>query len=263
MQTQLAHYRACKQLRSDTSSCLLLPTYLARRASRHLSGMSLLRRFDKGTVLFNGLDLAGALIALPALAYSVDVWYDAPGSNVTVTAPFLSALCPPVAASLSGDDLPRVNLSVANTTLLTLVDSGASHDFVSESTIRQLGLTLRPCDWSHVTLADGGKRALLGQVTLRASAGPLRLQLHPYVLPDLTNVASLILGSASLRQFGASLDYGSRTLRLCKATLSYRLPLLDTAVRGGAAPVASAAPHINFALSAMCSRSVPELIAWA
>ncbi len=92
----------------------------------------------------------------------------------------LSALCPPVAASLSGNDLPRVNLSVANTILLTLVDSGSSHDFVSETTIRQLGLTLRPCDWSHVTLADGGKRYWV-RVTLRASAGPLRLQLRASV----------------------------------------------------------------------------------
>ena len=89
MQTQLAHYRSCKQLHPETSACLLLPTYLARRASRLLAGMSLLRRFTKGTVLFNGQDLAGSVVVLPALPYSVDVWYDLPAPSSTPVAPFL------------------------------------------------------------------------------------------------------------------------------------------------------------------------------
>ena len=89
------------------------------------------------------------------------------------------------------------------------------------------------------------------------------MQLQPYVLPDLTSVAALILGSGSLRLHGAALDFGSRTLRLRKGPLSYRLPLLAPAVREGgesAAGSAAAAPHVNFALAAVCSRTEPEPI---
>ena len=102
--------------------------------------------------------------------------------------------------------------------------------------MKQLGLPVRPCSWSHVTLADGGKQAILGQVRLRLAVGPLRLSATPYVLPELTDAASYILGSTSLERHAAVLDYGARCLRLCKGNLSAKVPLLaptDSARDGG------------------------------
>ena len=230
-----------------------------RKASHLLSGMTPVHKYGPGTPLFNGVALTGAPTPLPGLSYSVTVWYDAPATVAVNTLPFLSHLLLPLAAAVAGDNLPLVTVMAANVPLPTLVDSGASHDFVSEAIVQQLGLTPRSSDWSHVTLADGGKQALLGQVTLRVSVGPLRLTLQPYVLPALTDVASLILGSGTLERHAACLQFGQRVLILSKGPATYSVPFSAPAP-GGANAVPAAPPAVNFAVAALCQKSVPVAV---
>ena len=116
-----------------------------------------------------------------------------------------------------------MTLSVLGHVLRMLLDSRASHDFISADAVKQLGLRLRSAAWSHVTLADGGKQDILGQVTLRLKVGPLKLVLQPYVLPALSDGLSYILGSATLEQYSGVLDYRARCLRLRKGSLSCKL----------------------------------------
>ncbi|GIL50573.1 hypothetical protein Vafri_6730, partial [Volvox africanus] len=138
--------------------------------------MRKVRSFPTGTGLFNGLDLLGQQVALPGTSYPVEVWYDAPQPYTPVPPdPFTSALL--VAASgamTAGSALPLISLASAGLSFTTLVDSGATHDFISESLVQRLRLPIRSCPWSSVSLADGGKQAILGQVSLRVSAGSFR-----------------------------------------------------------------------------------------
>jgi transposase InsO family protein len=256
LQLQLAHYRACKRQRPDTAACVLMPAFLERKAPELLSGMRKVHRFGPGSQLFNGRDLAGSPVLLPPLPYSVDVWYDAPSSApVVASVPFLSTLSLPVLSAVAGDHLPLVQLSSAGLPLKALIDSGASHDFISEAVVRQLGLPLRDSAWSHVTLADGGRNRILGEVSLRATLGSLHLTLHPYVLAELTDAAPFILGSGTMSQHAASLDYGKRALFLRKGARQCKVPLLDAPV-----PTVTAAPSVNFAVAALCQRATPEPI---
>jgi hypothetical protein len=132
LQSDLAHYRVCKRQRPDTAACVLLPAFFERKASHLLSGMRRVHRFALGSYLFNGRDLAGAPVLCPPLPYSVDVWYDAPSpAPVAAGIPFLSTLSLPVVLStIAGDHLPLIQLSSAGLSVKTLVDSGASHDFI-------------------------------------------------------------------------------------------------------------------------------------
>ena len=149
LQQQLAHYRACKRQRSDTAACILLPAFVERKASSLLAGMRRVHRYAPGSPLFNGLSLSGAPEPLPPLPYSVDVWYDAPSPGPSARpAPFLSTVSSPVLSAVAGAPLPLVHVLAAGLPFKTLVDSGASHDFISDSVVRQLGLQLRDSAWS-------------------------------------------------------------------------------------------------------------------
>ena len=255
LRSLLSHYRACKRRRPDTALALLLPAHVAARSAALLSGMRCLRRFAAGTFLFAGLSVDGRTVPLPGLPYAAELWYDvALPCPVPSAEPFVSSLA--VASSLStGGSLPVIPVTAVNLALTALLDSGASHDFVGAPVVRRLGLPLLPCSWSHVHLADGGKQAILGQVTLRLSVGSLRLTVTPYVLAKLTDAASYILGSATLQKHFAVMDYAARSLLLRSARgSSCRVSWLASPAQGGP-PAADAAPCVNFAAAALLAAS--------
>ncbi|GIL61706.1 hypothetical protein Vafri_16098, partial [Volvox africanus] len=257
VQRQLSRYRVCKRRRPDTAAAVLLPTFVGKKCGKLLAGMRKVCSYPAGTKLFNGLSLDGSLKALPGIPYAAEVWYDPPTTAaVTDFPPCASALVLPVAASLAGDSLPLFTAHVAGVPINTLIDTGASHDFVSEAMIKRLGLSVRPTSWSHVSLADGGKQVILGQVELRLVVGPLRLSVSPYVLPALTSAASYILGASTLEQYAACIDFSARCLLLRKGTLSYKVPLLSPEGSGRE----GTPPCVNFAAAAISRREEPEPI---
>ncbi|EFJ42441.1 hypothetical protein VOLCADRAFT_97452 [Volvox carteri f. nagariensis] len=216
------------------------------------AGMRRVLQFRAGSKLFNGVDMTGQLVSLPGLPYTADVWYDPPlVLGHLDTEPHVSVLCAKVAAS-TGPRVPLIGIRVAGHSLTAMADSGASDDFISASIVEQLVLKPQPASWSSVTLADGGKQVILGQVSLHISLGPLRLNVHPYVLPKFTDAATFILGSATLDQYGAHLNYETHTLQLRKGTLCYKAPFTTAERMGeGNTSAAHSEPCVNFAAAAI------------
>ncbi|GIM02257.1 hypothetical protein Vretimale_7170, partial [Volvox reticuliferus] len=147
---------------------------------------------------------------------------------------------------------------LAGRTLKALVDTGASDDFISSAEVNALGLCPRSSEWSQVTLADGGKQPILGRVTLHLCIGPLRITTQPYVLRELTDAATYILGSSTLRHYGAGIDLESGTLRLRKGTLSCKIPFVPFASVEPEGGKTEAEPVVNYAVKAMGQRAEPK-----
>ncbi|GIL61228.1 hypothetical protein Vafri_15636 [Volvox africanus] len=143
---------------------------------------------------------------------------------------------------------------------MRLVDTGASDNFISLAEVNALGLSPQLSEWSQVTLMDGGKHPILGGVTLSLGVGPLRITTQPYVLRELTDAATYILGSLTLRQYGTSIDMESATLRLCKGTLSCKVPFVSFACVGPEGGRSEAELVINFALAAMQKQTEPKSV---
>ena len=257
LQLQMHSYYACKQRRPDTSAAVLLPAFASRKASQLLRGMKRILVFPVGTQLFNGVALSGQPVLLPGLPYSAEVWFDSPSRYHPVeAAPVMSNISSPVFASTTGGHLPLITTRASGLSLSTLLDTGASHDFISATTAKSLGLRIQSSKWSQVTLADGGKQSILGRATLRLSIGPLRLAVNPYVLPMLTDTASYILGSETLQKYSAVINYQTQQVSLRKGTLVCRVPLSISSE-----PPDSQTPlHVNFALTAICKQTEPESI---
>ncbi|GIL68987.1 hypothetical protein Vafri_22316 [Volvox africanus] len=142
--------------------------------------------------------------------------------------------------------------------LNTLIDTDASDDFISSAEVNALGLPPQSSEWSQVTLVDGGKHPILGRVTRSLSVGPLRITTQPYLLQELTEAATYILGSWTLRQYGASIDMESATLRLCKGTLSCKVPFVLFASVGPEGGRSEVEPVVNFAVAVMQKRTEPK-----
>ncbi|GFR52906.1 hypothetical protein Agub_g15551 [Astrephomene gubernaculifera] len=83
----------------------------------------------------------------------------------------------------------------------------------------------------------------------------MHLTLQPFVLPELTDAASYILGSATLDKYAAVLDFGARCLRLRKGTLTCKVPVCFASSTPDASP-----PVVNFAAAALCQQAVPETV---
>lgn len=265
MQAQLSHYWECKRQRPDTAAVVLTPVFAGSKAARLVEGMQRVLCFAKGTHLFNGISLEGTPAPLPPTDRSMCVFFDSPTLTTPKYNPVISALVTPAdpkspkLATVGSSHLPLVSLRVGNIPLPTLVDSGASHDFVSEAAVKQLGLQPQPCAWSQVTLADGGEQAILGQVKLRLQAGPLRMSVHAFVLPTFTDVASLILGSSTLYHFAAVMDYGAKCVKLRKGLVCCKLPILQDT--GDAVPEGfDSPPAVNFAAAAISAKATPTKI---
>jgi hypothetical protein len=246
----MEQYRACKQRRPDTALALPLPASAAEQEVALLRGIRRVHRFSPGTKLLDILDLAGQPVAVTPVPVGAEVGYDTPTAGPPPSAPVASALTLPVAAALARGALPLVSAYVAPLEMTTLVDTGASHDFVSEAIVKRLHVPLRQCEWTRAHLADGGSQAILGQVTLRLTLGSLRVTVTPYVLPSFTDAAYYILDSATLRQLQAVVDYPARVLRVCKDRACGRVPLLPLSDDG----LGGEEPSVNFAAAAMCSR---------
>jgi len=221
-----------------------------------LAGRRHAKTFPSGSVLFQACDVAGRPVPLPGIPYTAELWFDDPRPYTQLpTEPAVSILAAATALSAAGT-LPLVELRAAGLTFSALVDSGATHDFVNEELLRQLHLPLRSSAWSFVTLADGGKQSILGQTCIRVSVGSLKITINPYVLSSFTDTVSIILGSTTLRQHGAALDFDACTLRLSSGTSSCVVPWLTACKDDDPAP----APLVNFAAVALCAHAIPESI---
>ncbi|GIL93536.1 hypothetical protein Vretimale_3287 [Volvox reticuliferus] len=134
------------------ATCVFLPTYSQRKAAALLVGMWQVCRFELGTVLLNGVDVAGASVPLPGQAYAVDIWYEFPAlhpeGSAECSEPTLSVLLLSTESG-SGGNWVRF-IQVVLRTMKVLVDTGASDDFISSAEVNALGLSPQSSEWSQL-----------------------------------------------------------------------------------------------------------------
>jgi hypothetical protein len=133
------------------------------------------------------------------LPWSYDLWYDPPDSPVTLN----------FSSPRGGDALTMVfEGTVCQAPVHILIDSGASHNFISDALCEQLGLTLH-CSPGHVLCGGNTTVSSLGNVDvpvqMQSYSETLRLIAFPVAACSAFQV---VLGQSWLRQHGALIDYG-------------------------------------------------------
>lgn len=79
------HYMHCKLLSpSSTSACILVPGYMLSPLQHLLSGMRLLKKYRKGTTLFDSPIETGPRAAMPGVHWPVYVFTDVPADTVEI-----------------------------------------------------------------------------------------------------------------------------------------------------------------------------------
>jgi hypothetical protein len=184
---------------TDTSACILVPhrrrDYQAHQLMAH---MQILQHFQAGTVLFNAPTSDGSRrTELPPCPFAVTIYYDPPEIAATAVVAQMSTM----SMLFTG----KVN----NTTATFLLDSGASHSFISNNLAARLNLQLQRAT-GNITTADGHSTAIIGQCLCR-----IQLQQHSSVTPmyacTLNDNFDIVLGDEWLLKHRAYLDFTNRT----------------------------------------------------
>ena len=111
----------------------------------------------------------------------------------------------------------NVSISLGNTLVSAMLDTGASDNFISASVFSKLSkqavIKSRHID-EVATLADGSESRLKRKVLLRWKIGNIQYKSHFYVMKNMSHTA--ILGRTFLDITNANIDYASKTLTLLR-----------------------------------------------
>jgi Reverse transcriptase (RNA-dependent DNA polymerase)/RNase H-like domain found in reverse transcriptase/Integrase zinc binding domain/Chromo (CHRromatin Organisation MOdifier) domain/gag-polyprotein putative aspartyl protease/Integrase core domain len=206
----IRHYLQCKARRpQETSACILVPRWTGK-FRRLLHGMTKLVEYPTGHPLFTAPSAAGGRTAMAGIPWPVEVWYDPPGRVTTAV------------LNTTHSEQPLTFLyrgSTAGKPARVLLDSGASHNFVSAELVSQLGLSRRTAVSAQaVKTADGHTIPLQGQCTFKLQIQQYCGTVTALVLPELLTGVDLILGDSWLQQEHAQLNYREGLCRLQKGT---------------------------------------------
>ena len=176
----MQHYLHCP---SSTSACILIPGYLPQELKPMLTNMRLLKRFTKGTSLFTTPTKSGARVAMPGTHWPVyihtDVAADTSLTDTTVNGTPLHRLhnaavvleeTPPHGIQTTDQHLTMLlEGSAANSegVIRTLVDTGASANFVSPQLLARLGTAWDDTSATSASLrvADNTEAKLIGKAS--------------------------------------------------------------------------------------------------
>jgi hypothetical protein len=214
------HYQQCKA-RSvhDTSACVVVPAWDGKH-TRLLQGMQLVRRYETGHKLFSAPDGTGGRKQMPGLPGPVEVWYDPPGKAN-----------PPATLQMSSTEQPllfRFQGLAAARKARVLLDSGASHNFVSQAFAEACGLRVTaPAGTQTVKLASGDVVALQGQCTFKLQIQSFSGTVTALVMPELLPQTDLILGDEWLRKQNATLCFTTGTCILKNGARTRTLSLAN------------------------------------
>lgn len=211
----LKHYFVCKaRAPHRTSAAVVVPKWLTADWQPLLQGMTLVREFPAGSVLFSAPTEGGERKALPGVPWPVQVWFD--------------YVRPPLRMKLHATATVRtkhracIPVHVAGGKILGLLDTGATgFGFATKAMLDRFGLPLEPvAPWLTVDAADGSKATVLGsaRLPLRLAPGsfPVRKKewVRVLVLEALVPGVDLILGEDWLNTHGVKLDYEHGTIRV-------------------------------------------------
>jgi hypothetical protein len=202
------HYLACNaRSPENTSACILIPAWKGKHR-RLLQGMQLLRTYAQGHVLFTAPRQDGSRQVMQGIPWPVEVWYDPPGRVVNVQLQ---------AARADQPLMFRFAARVAGCSATVLLDSGASHSFISAAFAEANGLkVLPPVQAYTVRLASGESVALQGQCTFKVTMQDYSGTVTALVMPEMLPQTDLILGDGWLRNEQAKLCYSTGTCTLHK-----------------------------------------------
>jgi Reverse transcriptase (RNA-dependent DNA polymerase)/RNase H-like domain found in reverse transcriptase/Integrase zinc binding domain/Chromo (CHRromatin Organisation MOdifier) domain/Retroviral aspartyl protease len=202
------HYLQCKAgSPGNTSACILIPAWHGKHR-KLLQGMQLLHRYETGHVLFNAPTSDGGRQVMPGIPWPVEIWYDAPGNVVPVSLQVAST-AQALTFKFLGD--------VAGCKAHVLLDSGATHNFISSDYAKLHGLRVAaPGQAYTVKLASGDTVALQGQCTFKLQLQSFSGTVTALVMPELLPDTDLILGDAWLRSQNATMCFETGTCKLHK-----------------------------------------------
>ena len=194
----IQHYKQCKQRApASTSACLVLPKWSGDWVAE-LAGMQLVKEYPIGSVLFSAPTADGSRRVMGGIPWPVQIWYDPPAAKADMELR-VSSLTHTYLAACYGH---RARV---------LIDTGASHIFVSQDYATKVGVRVAPASATTVSLADGKDTAVLGQCHLRLKVGGLLMTVSALVLPALPEGIDLILGDAWQKQYSATLNSAKAT----------------------------------------------------
>ena len=207
----------------------------------YLTEMRLLKRYNKGSYLFDAPTKTGSRAGMPAVQWPVYVYTDVPADaaaapDIAVEQTPLHSLHNAVLCSveLQSDCADHVLSTDKHLTMLfeglilhqrlpatILLDSGASTNFVHPKLVQQLRMHMQPASAS-LRLADNTEAPILGKVKLR-----LRMQGFSAAIPcyvtTLCEDFDVILGNTFLTGHNAVLDYGRNRVTLTRDGKRYSL----------------------------------------
>ncbi len=195
----LEHYLQCKATAPHcTSACVLVPARFRT---------SYKRRLLKGMQLIMQRSISGV---------DYHVYYDGPTPQL-------------YAANANRSDTDRsdtgmlmsFHCTASGTPASLLVDTGASHAYVSTAFVQRCGFSVEPST-ADITLADGTVATCSGTCCVRLRLGRYNDFVKFYVA-DLSCQWDLILGQSWLKPHCAVIDYSSDSISFWKAQRQYKL----------------------------------------
>ena len=231
------HYKQCKQKNpSNTSACFLLPKWSGDWAAE-LTGMQLIREYPIGSVIFSAPTPTGARRVMGGIPWPVQVWYDPPAAK------------PDMELKLTG--LTHIYLASSyGFKCRLLIDTGASHVFVSQDFVAKVGVRSSPATTTTVSLADGKDATISGQCHLRLKFGGILMSVTALVLPSLPEGVDVILGDAWQKQYSAELNSA-------KATCTIRRGMHVVTLRAATRPMSEAEQSIHFCIKSLAAAVTP------
>jgi len=159
------------------------------------------RTVEKGTPIF----APTADDAQGFAKHRMHVYYDAPAAPIHT-----------IASAANGHLSMLFDAHVGGARARVLMDSGASHNFISDAWVRRVGAHTTTAEGASITLADGGALESTQICTVNLSLTPQPHDVTCYVM-TLAPTFDIILGESWLSQHGAVLDYEKRACVLRRA----------------------------------------------
>ena len=193
----LQHYLHCKARDPNTSICILVPYW--RRATYWplLKGMKLLRNYSKGSQIFFHKNQNGSTAEL-LCPWSVAIFYDPPQP-------------PAHLGSVGAEHAMTFPGSVAGHDTNVLLDTGATHSFVSRTFLQTAGLKpLSLMTSVKVTMANCDQVATQERCNVQLRIQGKLFVVCSYILPLPAHIG-IILGQDWHLQYKVLTDWGNMT----------------------------------------------------
>jgi hypothetical protein len=218
----IKHYLKCKAAAPfSTSACVVVPSWQGKWR-KLLGGMQLLRSYAKGSILFSAPQVGNGLRRqLGPMPWDIEVWYDPPAAPMRLN-------------TLPHEEQPLLMTFpgyVADHSAKTLIDGGATHNYIDAAFAVAKGLKIHKC--SGRVLAAGTEDApIKGYVVERIRIQSLSEEVKLYVIDLPSKEMHAVLGQCWLLHHNAVISYADKCVmfhaggKRCKLKCNPNAPAL-------------------------------------